>query len=188
VAAGAAPATPLFEVNPAGLRKAQYMEALMFGRGQVGGPFTLTDQSGVRRTLEDFRGRVVLLYFGYTFCPDVCPTDLLTLKALLERHGDDVQVVFITLDPERDTPMQLAAYLPYFDARIVGLTGTVQEVRTVADRYKAYFAKVRVPGSDTYMIDHGAAIYLLDREGRFRGSFPAGASLELMTGVLREFL
>jgi cytochrome oxidase Cu insertion factor (SCO1/SenC/PrrC family) len=188
LAAGAAPATPQFEVNPAGMRKAQYMEALMFGSGHVGGPFALTDQSGARRTLDDFRGRLVLLYFGYTFCPDVCPTDLVTLKAVLELHADDVQVVFVTLDPERDTPAQLAAYLPYFDPRIVGLTGTAEEVRSVAERYKAYYAKVPVKGSDTYMIDHSAGIYLLDREGRFRGLFPAGASVELMAGVVKEFL
>ena len=187
-AAGAAPATPPFEVNPAGLRKAQYMEALMFGRGQVGGPFELTDQNGARRALEDFRGRLVLLYFGYTFCPDVCPSDLLTLKAMLELHPGELQVVFVTLDPERDTPAQLAAYLPSFDPRIVGLTGTAQEVRTVAQRYKAYYAKVPIKGSDTYLIDHGAGIYLLDREGRFRGSFPAGASVELMASVLKDFL
>jgi cytochrome oxidase Cu insertion factor (SCO1/SenC/PrrC family) len=188
VAAGAAPATPQFEIDPAGLRKAQYMEALMFGRGEVGGLFSLTDQSGARRTLEDFRGRLVLLYFGYTFCPDVCPTDLVTLKALLELHGEHVQVVFVTVDPERDTPAQLAAYLPYFDPRIVGLTGTVAEVRAVADRYKAYYGKVQLKGSASYLIDHSAGIYLLDRDGRFRGSFPAGASLELMTGVLKDFL
>jgi cytochrome oxidase Cu insertion factor (SCO1/SenC/PrrC family) len=188
IAAGAVPATPLFEVNPSGLRKAQYMEALMFGRAQVGGPFELTDYRGVRRTLQDFRGRLVLLYFGYTFCPDVCPTDLVTLKTVLARHGKEVDVVFVTLDPERDTPAQLAAYLPYFDDRIVGLTGTPEEVRTVAERYKAYYAKVFPKGSGTYLIDHSAGIYLLDREGRFRGNFPAGASVELMTGVLKDFL
>ena len=160
----------------------------MFGRGELGGPFSLTDQSGARRALEDFRGRLVLLYFGYTFCPDVCPSDLLTLKALLELHAEDLQVVFVTLDPERDTPAQLAAYLPHFDPRIVGLTGTAQEVRTVADLYKAYYAKVAVNGAGSYMIDHSTALYLLDREGGFRGSFPAGASLEVLNGVLKEFL
>jgi protein SCO1/2 len=182
VAAGAAPATPLYEVNPAGLRKAQYMEALMFGRGEVGGPISLVDQNGARRTLGEFRGRVVLLYFGYTFCPDICPTDLATLKALLEVHGDRLQVLFVTLDPERDTPRQLASYLGFFDARIVGLTGTPAEVRAVADRYKAYFVKT---GN---LVEHTAAIYLLDGEGRFRGSFPSGASVGLMNDVLKEFL
>jgi protein SCO1/2 len=181
-AAGAAPATPLYEINPAGLRKAQYMEALMFGRGEVGGPISLLDQNGARRTLDDFRGRLVLLYFGYTFCPDVCPTDLATLKALLEVHGDRLQVLFVTLDPERDTPRQLASYLGFFDARIVGLTGTAAEVRAVADRYKAYFVK-----ADS-LVEHTAAIYLLDGNGRFRGSFPSGASVGLMNDVLKEFL
>jgi len=187
VAAGSAPSAALYDVDPAALRKAQYMEALMFGRGEVGGPLSLVDHNGARRTLEDFRGRMVLLYFGYTFCPDVCPTDLVTLKQVLDDFGERVRVVFVTLDPERDTPAQLAAYLPHFDARIVGLTGTPAEVRAVADRYKAYYAKVPL-GAGGYLVDHSAAIYLLDGEGRFRGSFPAGATPELLTGVLKDFL
>ena len=188
LAAGGVPATQLFDLDREGLRKARYMEALMFGRGELGGPFTLTDQRGERRRLEDFRGRLVLLYFGYTFCPDVCAADLVTLKALLDEHGEQVQIIFITLDPERDTPEQLAAYLPHFHVRIVGLTGTTREIRDVADRYKAYYAKAPLMGSGTYLVDHSAAIYLLDQEGRFRGAFPPGASLELMTGVLKDFL
>lgn len=187
VMAGAAPASALYDVDPARLRKAQFMEALMFARGDVGGPFTLVDQRGVRRTLDDFRGRPVLLYFGYTFCPDVCPSDLATLKQVMSLHGGQVQVLFVTLDPERDTPAQLAAYLPHFDARIVGLTGTPAEVRAVANRYKAYYAKVPLRAGG-YLVEHSAAIYLLDRDGRFRGSFPSGATPELLSGVLKDLL
>lgn len=187
VLAGAAPASALYDVDPAGLRKAQFMEALMFGRGEVGGPFSLVDQRGVTRTLTDFGGRPVLLYFGYTFCPDVCPSDLATLKQVLRSHGEQVQVLFVTLDPERDTPAQLAAYLPHFDARIVGLTGTPSDVQRVAELYKAYYAKVPLKAGG-YLVDHSAGIYLLDRDGRFRGSFPAGATAELVSGVLRDFL
>ena len=91
LAAGAAPATPAFEIDPAGLRRAQYMEALMFGRGEVGGEFALVDHHGVRRVLEKFRGRLVLLYFGYTFCPDVCPSDLVTLSYVLDELPPDAQ-------------------------------------------------------------------------------------------------
>jgi len=188
LAAGAAPATPQFEVNPAGLRKAQYMEALMFGRGEIGGAFQLTDQRGVRRALEDFRGRLVLLYFGYTYCPDICPTDLLALKSALERHGDAVQVLFVTLDPERDTAEHLRAYLGHFDPRMVGLTGTPQELRSIADRYKVYYGKVRFNAWGPYFIDHSGGTFLIDREGRYRGNFPAGASAELITRVLEDFL
>lgn len=187
VLAGAAPASALYDVDPAGLRKAQFMEALMFGRGEVGGPFSLVDQRGVTRTLDEFRGRPVLLYFGYTFCPDVCPGDLATLKQVLGAHGEAVQVLFVTLDPERDTPAQLAAYLPHFDVRIVGLTGSVIDVQRVAGLYKAYYAKVRLKAGG-YLVEHTAGIYLLDREGRFRGSFPAGATAELVSDVLRDFL
>lgn len=187
LAAGGVPATQLFEVDGEGLRKARYMEALMFGRGELGGPFALTDQHGERRRLEDFRGRPVLLYFGYTFCPDRCPADLVTLKALLAQHGERAQVLFITLDPERDTPAQLAAYVPHFDVRIVGLTGTAREIRDVAERYKAYYAKASLGAPGAYLVDHSAAIYLLDKEGRYQGAFPPGASLELLSGVLRDF-
>lgn len=189
VSAGAAPATQqLYEVDPSGLRRAQFMEALMFGHASVGGPFALHDQAGQRRELAEFKGRLVLLYFGYTFCPDVCPTDLAALREALQLHGDDLRVLFVTLDPERDTPAQLGAYLAHFDARIIGLTGSAQEVRAVADRYKAYYARVPLKGSQGYLIDHTAGIYLLDRDGTYRGNFPSGISAEVITRVLREFL
>lgn len=187
VLAGAAPASALYDVDPARLRRAQFMEALMFGRAEVGGPFSLVDHRGRLRGLDDFRGRPVLLYFGYTFCPDVCPADLGTLRQVLNVHGDQVQVLFVTLDPARDTPAQLAAYLPYFDARIVGLTGTPAEVRKMADRYKAYYAQVPLKAGG-YLIDHAAGIYLLDQAGRFLGSFPAGAGAELVNEVLKDLL
>jgi cytochrome oxidase Cu insertion factor (SCO1/SenC/PrrC family) len=189
VAAGAAPATQrLYEVDPAGLRRAQFMEALMWGHASVGGPFALRDQAGQRRELAEFKGRLVLLYFGYTFCPDVCPTDLAALREVLQQHSDDVRVLFVTLDPERDTPAQLGAYLAHFDARIIGLTGNAREVRAVADRYKAYYTRVPLKGSHGYLIDHSAGIYLVDREGVYRGNFPSGISAELIARVLREFL
>ena len=189
VAAGAAPATQqLYEVDPEGLRRAQFMEALMFGHASVGGPFALLDQAGKRRSLAEFKGRLVLLYFGYTFCPDVCPTDLAALRDVLQRHADDLQVLFVTLDPQRDTPAHLGAYLAHFDPRIIGLTGSAREVRAVADRYKAYYAKVPLKGSHGYLIDHSAGIYLVDRDGTYRGNFPSGISAELMARVLREFL
>src|SRR5438445_775325 len=143
------------------------MEDLMLGRGEIGGPFTLTDHTGARRSLADFRGKVVLLYFGYTYCPDVCPADLAQIAALLRSLGPNapVQAVYVTVDPERDTPGHLAAYLGAFDPRIVGLTGSVEEVRAVAERYKAYFAK-----APAGLMEHSANFYVLDREGRCAGS------------------
>lgn len=189
VAAGAAPATQqLYEVDPGALRRAQFMEALMFGHASVGGPFSLVDHAGQPRSLADFKGRLVLLYFGYTFCPDVCPTDLAALREVLQQHGEELQVLFVTLDPQRDTPAQLAAYLGHFDARIIGLTGSAREVRAVADRYRAYYERVPLKGSQGYLIDHSAGIYLIDRDGVYRGNFPSGISTELLARVLREFL
>ena len=115
-----------------------------------GGGFTLVDQTGTTRTLSEFRGRLVVLYLGYTTCPGVCSPDLWQIGQVVGGLGVDgakVQPLFITIDPERDTPQQLRAYLAAFDPRIVGLTGTNDEIGRVADRYRAYFAKVPVEGS-----------------------------------------
>ena len=167
------------------LRRARMMEDLMLGRGEIGGPFTLTDHTGARRSLADFRGKVVLLYFGYTYCPDVCPTDLAQIAALLRSLGPKapVEAVYVTVDPERDTPGHLAAYLGAFDPRIVGLTGSVEEVRAVAERYKAYFAK-----APAGLMEHSANFYVLDRGGRFAGSLPPGTKSERLADVVRDKL
>jgi cytochrome oxidase Cu insertion factor (SCO1/SenC/PrrC family) len=171
------------------LRRARMMEELMAGRGEIGGPFTLTDHTGQRRSLSDYRGKVVVLYFGYTYCPDVCPTDLAQIASLLRSLGEqaaEVQALYITVDPERDTASQLSNYVTAFDARIVGLTGTVEEVRAVADRYRAYFAKV--PAADQYLIEHSANMYIVDRQGRFAGTLPPGTKAERLADVVRERL
>jgi protein SCO1/2 len=171
------------------LARARQMEDLMAGRGPIGGPFVLTDHTGARRTLSDFRGKVVLLYFGYTHCPDVCPTDLGQIAALLRSLGaraSEVQALYITVDPERDTATHLAGYLSAFDPRIVGLTGTEEEIRSVAERYKAYFAKV--PTARGYLMEHSANFYILDREGKFAGSLPPSTKADRLADVLRERL
>jgi cytochrome oxidase Cu insertion factor (SCO1/SenC/PrrC family) len=171
------------------LRRARMMEDLMAGRGEIGGSFTLTDHNGERRSLSDYRGKVVLLYFGYTYCPDVCPTDLAQIALLLRSLGAravEVQALYVTVDPERDTARQLAGYVTAFDARIVGLTGSVEDVRAVADRYRAYFAKV--PSGQHYLMEHSANIYVIDREGRFAGSLPPGTKAERLADVVRERL
>jgi protein SCO1/2 len=171
------------------LSRARGMEDLMTGRGPIGGAFVLTDHTGARRALSDFRGKVVILYFGYTYCPDVCPTDLAQIAELLRSLGpraSEVQVLYVTVDPERDTAAHLAGYVRAFDARILGLTGSVQEIRDVATRYKAYFAKV--PAAHGYLMEHSANIYILDREGAFAGSLPPGTKAERLGDVVRERL
>jgi protein SCO1/2 len=170
---------------------ARMMSDLMSGKGPVGGPFTLVDAGGGRRSLADFRGRLVLLYFGYTYCPDICPTDLMSMGNLvrsLGAAGDQVQPVFVTLDPARDRPEMLRAYVASFHPRIVALTGTEDEIRRVATSYKVYFEKVKPPGTSTYFIDHTAYIFLLDREGRFVTLFPPGTPQERMAVMVRAQL
>lgn len=170
---------------------ARLMSELMSGKGPVGGPFTLTDQGGGRRSLADFRGRLVLLYFGFTYCPDVCPTDLMAIGDLIRSlgaEGDQVQPVFVTLDPARDKPAMLRAYAASFHPRLVALTGTEDEIRRVATSYKVFFEKVKPPGVNTYLIDHAAYVFLLDREGRFITLFPSGTPRERMAVAVREYL
>jgi cytochrome oxidase Cu insertion factor (SCO1/SenC/PrrC family) len=170
---------------------ARLMNDLMSGKARVGGPFTLTDQNGNARSLADFRGKLVLLYFGYTFCPDVCPTDLLAIGRLIQALGKDgeaVQPVFVTLDPERDTQAILRNYATAFHPRFVALRGSEQETRRIATAYKVYYEKVTPPGSGTYVIDHTAFIFLLDREGRYVAFFPPGTTVERMAVMMREAL
>jgi protein SCO1/2 len=170
---------------------ARLMNELMSGKAPVGGPFTLKDPNGKRRSLSDFRGKLVLLYFGYTFCPDVCPTDLLAmarLMALMGADADKVQPVFVTLDPARDTAEVLREYVAAFDARFVALRGSEAETRRVATLYKTYYEKVRPAGSKSYVIDHTAFIYLIDREGRYVAFFPPGTTPERMQVMVREAL
>lgn len=184
-----APGKP--EYNPLELKKARYMEALMAGGNDIGGPFALTGADGARRSLEDWRGKLVLLYFGYMRCPDVCPGDLIAVKQLMERLGTragEVQPVFVTIDPERDTREQLGPWLALIDRRIAGLTGSVSEIRAVADRYRAYFEKAPFKGSAEYLMDHSANSYLIDRAGKYAGYFPPGTSAERMLDVLQDHL
>lgn len=170
---------------------ARLMSELMSGKAPVGGPFTLTDQYGKLRSLADFRGRLVLLYFGYTSCPDVCPTDLAAiarLMALLEVDANRVQPVFVTLDPARDTLEVLREYATAFDARIVALRGSESETRRVATLYKTFYQKLRPTGSKAYVVDHTGFIYLIDGDGKYVAFFPPGTLPERMLVMVRETL
>src|SRR5579871_3378407 len=123
---------------------AQLMDDLMWARGPIGGAFALTDHDGKRRTDAEFRGKLLVIYFGYTNCPDICPADLTAISLALDRLGaaaEAVQPIFITLDPERDTAAHLAEYVRAFHPRLLALTGTPEEIRNVATAYKAWYAK-----------------------------------------------
>jgi protein SCO1/2 len=170
---------------------AQFMNELMSGKAAVGAPFTLTNQQGRRVSLSDFRGKVVLLYFGFTYCPDVCPTDLAVIAQTIQslgKSGDQVQPLFVTLDPARDTRELLRGYVAAFHPRIVALTGSEDEIRRVATAYKVFFEKVTPPGVKTYFIDHSAFTFLLDRNGNYVLFFPPGTPPKRMTARVREEL
>jgi protein SCO1/2 len=168
---------------------ARLMNELMSGKKPVGGPFTLADGSGTLRSLVDFRGKVVLLYFGYLFCPDVCPTDLARIAAMMNSlgaEGDAVQPIFITLDPMRDTPGLIKEYAAAFHPRLIALRGSEDETRRIATSYKVFYEKV--PQGGTYLIDHTAYTFLIDRNGKYIAFFPPGTHADRMAVMVREAL
>ncbi len=139
------------------------------GRAEIGGAFALTDQDGKTRTDADFRGRFMLVYFGYSYCPDVCPTTLAMMSAALTKLGsraDRIVPVFVSIDPGRDKPAVLKTYLASFGPDFVGLTGTDKRIESVARAYHVYFAKHPLAGGN-YAMDHSGVIYLMGPDGRF---------------------
>jgi protein SCO1/2 len=190
-AIGTATAVPLQAQEPDPARAARLMDDLMWGRGHVGGAFSLIDQAGKTRTDADFRGKLLIVYFGYTTCPDICPTDLMQIGLAVDKlgaAGDEVQPIFISVDPGRDTPEMLARYVPLFHPRLIGLTGSAAQIRFVADAYKAYYAKYQPEGGDMYLMDHTGFIYLMGRSGEYLGFFPPGTSADRMVEIVRQHL
>jgi protein SCO1/2 len=182
-------AAPSYGQSPPDRSAAELMDAVMWNREPIGGPFALTDHTGKPRTDADFRGKLMLVYFGFTYCPDVCPIDLQQMGLAVDQlgvAGEAVQPIFVTVDPERDTPEHLAEYVPYFHARFVGLTGGAEAIRQAARQYRVYYAKV--PTADSYTVDHSAFIYLMDRNGKYLGFFPPGTSAERMNEIIRPYL
>ncbi len=167
-------------------------DALQGGRPSIGGPFTLTDQNGRTVTSDSLKGKPTLIYFGFTYCPDVCPTSLLLMETALEKLGPDaaskVNLVFITIDPERDTPALLKGYVTNFGPTFIGLTGTPEQVAAVARAYRVYYQKV--PGKDggPYLMDHSSIVYLLDRNGRFVTHFTHDAKAEAIATAVGRLL
>jgi len=140
----------------------------------LGGAFSLTDQTGQAVTERDYAGRWMLVYFGYAFCPDVCPTELGTMAAAMDSLGaaaERVTPVFISVDPQRDTPAALADYVPRFHPRLQGLTGTPEQIAEVARRYRVYYARVQRPDMTDYLMDHSSFIYLVGPDARVRSLF-----------------
>jgi protein SCO1/2 len=158
----------------------------------LGGPFSLTDHTGRAVTQADFAGRHALIYFGYTYCPDVCPTELGILAAaidLLGTDGERVTPIFVTVDPERDTVEGMADYVSRFHPRLVGLTGTQEQVAAAARAYRVFYARVQRPEMTQYLMDHSSFIYLVGPDGRVRALFrpetPPEAIAQAVRGQLR---
>ncbi|MEX0810039.1 MAG: SCO family protein [Dongiaceae bacterium] len=156
----------------------------------LGGPFALTDHTGRRVTEADYAGKYLLVFFGFTHCPDVCPTTLnqvaLTMRALGDQAGM-VQPLFVTIDPARDTPAVMAEYVELFDAGIVGLTGTEQEIADIARGYRVHYAKAEVEGApDDYLMDHSVLLYLMGPDGNFRRLFRPDDKPEDMAATIAD--
>lgn len=157
----------------------------------VGGPFALTDHTGKAVTDADYRGKFLLVYFGYTSCPDVCPTELSAMAGALDALGpkaDRIQPLLVTIDPERDTVDHLAQYVPLFHPRLVGLTGTPEQIRAAARAYRVYYARAPGGAADSYMMDHSSFVYLMGPDGKFVSVFPAGTTPEKMAAELAKRL
>ena len=156
----------------------------------IGGPFRLVDQNGKTVTDADLKGKWSLVYFGYTHCPDACPTALNDIAIALDQLGpkrEAVRSVFITVDPERDTPEVLKAYVTSFDAAILALSGSPEEIARAAKAYRVYYAKHPEPGGD-YSMDHSSVIYVMDPEGRFTASFTHQSTPEEIAERLKKLL
>ena len=156
----------------------------------IGGPFRLTDQNGRTVTDEDFKGHPFLVFFGYTHCPDICPTTLFEISEMLRALGPDAdraRALFITVDPERDTAAVMKDYLSNFDPHVEGLTGDPAQIAAGAKAYRAYYKKVPLDDG-SYTMDHMAVIYLMDKDGRFVSTFSLKRTTEAAAADLRRYM
>jgi protein SCO1/2 len=173
-----------------GMGKPEFRSSDITGSA-FGKDFALTDHMGKARTLADFRGKAVVIFFGYTQCPDVCPTLLATLReamAELGKDADRVQVLFVTIDPERDTPQLLEKYVPAFDPRFLGLYGDAEATARVAKEFKVIYRKQPGPTPDSYTMDHSAGTFIFDPAGRLRLYAGHGQGADVFAHDLRELL
>lgn len=189
----------IFTTFAAGLVLCLGVIVLVAGRGTgtaavraaaVGGPFNLIDQNGKPFSDKDLKGKSFLVFFGYTHCPDVCPTTLFEMSETLRKLGpgaDQMAALFITVDPARDTPAVLKDYLASFDPHIRGLTGDAAAIASVAKAYKVYYKKVPLKDGD-YSMDHTSIVYLMDKEGRFVGPLNMRRDVADLAADLRKYL
>ncbi|WP_354678130.1 SCO family protein [Cupriavidus plantarum] len=181
-----------FLLAACGKPKPTFRNVDISGATGFGKDFALTDPSGKVRTLADFKGKAVVMFFGYTHCPDVCPTTMAELKAVMEQMGpeaDKVQVLFVTVDPERDTAALLGQYVPAFDARFLGLRPENEEaLKKVTQDFKVYYAKVPGTSPNNYTMDHSAGSYVFDPNGQLRLFIRHGQGPEPIAHDLKALL
>lgn len=159
------------------------------GEALVGGPFSLTDHTGRHVTEKDFLGKYMLVFFGFTYCPDVCPTELQVMSAALDElgaEGNTIQPVFVSIDPERDTPEVVKQYVENFHPRLVGLTGSPDDIAAIARAYRVYYKKAPGGSETDYEMDHSTTIYLMGPDGGFRKHFGYTTDAKGLAQGLRE--
>ncbi|MCW9045052.1 MAG: SCO family protein [Alphaproteobacteria bacterium] len=184
------------QINPVDLKQLQAGSiSKTVGTPLVGGAFELTDHNGKDVTEKDYLGKHLLIYFGYTYCPDVCPTSLQVMIDALEAMGPDAEKVipmFITIDPERDTPEVLKEYVSQFDSRLIGLTGSKEAIKSVAKAYRVYRAKVEDEGAEgkdmDYLMDHTSITYLMGPDSKFKKHFAHGYEPTKMAERIKSLL
>jgi protein SCO1/2 len=157
----------------------------------IGGPFALTDQNGQPITDKDLKGKPFLVFFGYTHCPDVCPTTLFQVSEVMRALGNDAdrtKALFVTVDPERDTPAVLKDYLSSFDPHLVGVTGDEKALQAVEKEYRVYAKKVPTGKDGDYSMDHSAIVYLMDKQGRFVAPFKLDRKPDEAAAELRKYM
>jgi protein SCO1/2 len=163
------------------------------GKALIGGPFTLVGRDGKPVTDQAFRGKYMLVFFGFTHCPDICPAELQVMAAALDELGpkaNEIIPIFITLDPERDTPLVVADYVANFSQRFVGLTGSPEQIAEAAKAYRVAFSKFQEDGAkpEDYSIDHSALVYLMGKNGEYLTHFAYGTPVAKLTETLRRYL
>ena len=170
------------------LRAQRGTQTISIDKVELGGPFTLTDQNGQQRSDGEFRGKYMLIFFGYTFCPDVCPTTLAVMAAALDKMGagaDRIVPIFISIDPDRDKPEVLKAYLSAFGPRFVGLTGTEDEIAATTKAYRVYVQAHKDDGAN-YTVDHSGVVYLMVKSGAFQTNYSLDASPDKLAADLTK--
>ena len=158
---------------------------------KIGGPFTLKSHRGNRVTDATYRGRFLFVYFGYGYCPDICPTELANMATILDHMGatsEKVQALFVTVDPARDTPKFLAEYVAQFHPKMVGLTGTDQQIADIAKKYRVFYRKAEEAGASEYLMDHSNFFYLMGPDGKFLSMFRGGTDPAAIAGTIAKYV